>query len=241
MRWSKSFRRARRAESSPIEAAEKVVVFGGGSFGTAMGTSLALKKPSLDVVLLLRDPYLCHDINSKHINSKYLAVSGFGRGWGVWMSRGLERLRKGGGTAHSSQSLSTSTTLTDLRALHKHLNICTTAHTCLTNRRALLFVSTHPPTPPQDFTLPRNVRATTDASEAIAGASYAVHAVPVQHSRAFLSSIREVLPKDVPIICVSKGLEVGTGCMMSEVIPSALGRRQPAVFLSGPSFAKEVS
>lgn len=164
MRWSKSFRRARRSESSPIEAADKVVVFGGGSFGTAMGTSLALKKPSLDVVLLLRDPYLCHDINSKHINSKYLA----------------------------------------------------------------------------DFTLPRNVRATTDASEAIAGASYAVHAVPVQHSRAFLSSIREVLPKDVPIICVSKGLEVGTGCMMSEVIPSALGRRQPAVFLSGPSFAKEV-
>lgn len=40
-----------------------------------MGTSLALKKPDLDVVLLLRDPYLCHDINSKHINSKYLAVS----------------------------------------------------------------------------------------------------------------------------------------------------------------------
>jgi glycerol-3-phosphate dehydrogenase (NAD+) len=53
--------------------------------------------------------------------------------------------------------------------------------------------------------------------------------------------VREVLPKDVPIICVSKGLEVGSGCMMSEVIPSALGRRQPAVFLSGPSFAKEVS
>lgn len=95
--------------------------------------------------------------------------------------------------------------------------------------------------PVQDFTLPQNVRATTDAAEAIAGAQYAVHAVPVQHSRAFLSSIKDVLPKDVPIICVSKGLEVGTGCMMSEVIPSALGRRQPAVFLSGPSFAKEVS
>lgn len=92
----------------------------------------------------------------------------------------------------------------------------------------------------QGFTLPRNVRATTDAAEAIAGAQYAVHAVPVQHSRAFLTGVREVLPKDVPIICVSKGLEVGSGCMMSEVIPSALGRRQPAVFLSGPSFAKEV-
>jgi glycerol-3-phosphate dehydrogenase (NAD+) len=76
--------------------------------------------------------------------------------------------------------------------------------------------------------------------EAISGAQYAVHAVPVQHSRAFLTSIKEVLPKDVPIVCVSKGLEVGSGSMMSEVIPGALGRRQPAVFLSGPSFAKEV-
>jgi hypothetical protein len=62
-----------------------------------------------------------------------------------------------------------------------------------------------PPEPtPQDFTLPRNVRATTDAAEAIAGASYAVHAVPVQHSRSFLAGVAEFLPKDVPIICVSK-------------------------------------
>jgi hypothetical protein len=74
MRWSKSFSKQRKAAFNPIEAADKVVVFGGGSFGTAMGTSLAHKKADLDVVLLLRDPYLCHDINSKHINSKYLAV-----------------------------------------------------------------------------------------------------------------------------------------------------------------------
>lgn len=52
--------------------------------------------------------------------------------------------------------------------------------------------------------------------------------------------LQDVLPPDVPIISVSKGLEMGTGKMMSEVIPSALGRRQPAAFLSGPSFAKEI-
>jgi len=49
-----------------------------------------------------------------------------------------------------------------------------------------------------------------------------------------------VLPPDVPVISVSKGLEVSTGQMMSEIIPSALQRKQPAVFLSGPSFAREV-
>ena len=48
------------------------------------------------------------------------------------------------------------------------------------------------------------------------------------------------LAGDVPIVSVSKGLEVGSGRMMSELIPSALGRKQPAAFLSGPSFAKEV-
>ena len=55
-----------------------------------------------------------------------------------------------------------------------------------------------------------------------------------------LTSMQDILPPDVPIISVSKGLEVGSGKMMSEVIPSALGRKQPAAFLSGPSFAKEI-
>ena len=49
-----------------------------------------------------------------------------------------------------------------------------------------------------------------------------------------------MLPPDLPLISVSKGLEVSTGQMMSEIIPSALQRKQPAVFLSGPSFAREV-
>jgi hypothetical protein len=75
MRWSKTFSKRSANTLSPIEAADKVVVFGGGSFGTAMGSSLALKKPQLDVVLLLRDPYLCKDINSSHCNTKYLPVS----------------------------------------------------------------------------------------------------------------------------------------------------------------------
>ena len=55
-----------------------------------------------------------------------------------------------------------------------------------------------------------------------------------------LTCVQDILPPDVPIISVSKGLEVGSGKMMSEVIPSALGRKQPAAFLSGPSFAKEI-
>lgn len=55
-----------------------------------------------------------------------------------------------------------------------------------------------------------------------------------------LVELQDVLPPDLPLISVSKGLEVSTGQMMSEIIPSALQRKQPAVFLSGPSFAREV-
>ena len=73
MRWSRFFRQ-KQAEPSPIESAHKIVVFGGGSFGTAMGCSLARKRPELDVVLLLRDPRLATDITERHCNSKYLPV-----------------------------------------------------------------------------------------------------------------------------------------------------------------------
>ncbi|KAL6761585.1 glycerol-3-phosphate dehydrogenase [Haematococcus lacustris] len=163
MRWSKVFR-TRKDVGSPLESTHKVVVLGGGSFGTAMGAALAQQKKGLEVVLLVRDRALCDDINTLHCNTRYL----------------------------------------------------------------------------KDFLLPGNMRATTSAAEAIRGAQYAVHAVPVQSSRAFLTGIKDLLPPSVPIICVSKGLEVGTGLMMSELVPSALERKQPAVFLSGPSFAKEV-
>lgn len=72
------------------------------------------------------------------------------------------------------------------------------------------------------------------------GSEYIVHAVPVQHSRKYLQSIKNLIPQQVPIISVSKGLELGTGQMMSELIKSALERRQPTAFMSGPSFAQEI-
>jgi glycerol-3-phosphate dehydrogenase (NAD+) len=164
MRWSKMWRT--REQAIDVKAGlQKVVVFGGGSFGTAMGACLARDNPWLQVTLLLRDPYLCKDINHSHVNTRYL----------------------------------------------------------------------------KDWKLPSNVTATTSAAEAITGAQYAIHAVPVQHSRAFLTGIKDLIPPNLPLISVSKGLEVSSGQCMSELIPSALGRKShPCAFLSGPSFASEV-
>jgi glycerol-3-phosphate dehydrogenase len=56
-------------------APSQVVVFGGGSFGTAIASCLAKKKKDIEIVLLLRDQGLCDDINRSHCNTRYLPVS----------------------------------------------------------------------------------------------------------------------------------------------------------------------
>ncbi len=52
----------------------QVVVFGGGSFGTAMAVALARQREEIEVAMVLRDPYLCKDINELHCNTRYLKV-----------------------------------------------------------------------------------------------------------------------------------------------------------------------
>lgn len=63
----------------------------------------------------------------------------------------------------------------------------------------------------------------------------------MQNSASFLRSISEFVPPTLPIVSVSKGLELSTMEMMSQVIPRALGNpRQPLCVLSGPSFSIEL-
>lgn len=157
-------RRQQASEEDVLAATTKVAVLGGGSFGTAMATLLARNKPSLQVVLLLRDKATCEAVNSVHVNTRYLPT----------------------------------------------------------------------------FTLPTNVRATTDPQDALTACDYIVHAVPVQQSFAFLSALRHLIAPGTPILCLSKGLEVGTCRNMSQIIHDALGRPQPLAVLSGPTFAVEL-
>lgn len=73
MRWSRWLRR--RGEGlSVLQRVSKVVVFGGGSFGTAIAAALARQKPDLVVAVWLRDEAVCAAINQQHCNPRYLAV-----------------------------------------------------------------------------------------------------------------------------------------------------------------------
>ena len=65
------------------------------------------------------------------------------------------------------------------------------------------------------YELPDSVRATTDPAAALAGADFIIHAVPVQSSKAYLAGVKDHIDPKTPLLCLSKGLEVGTCEMMS--------------------------
>eukprot|EP00128_Syssomonas_multiformis_P014849 Colp12_sorted_trinity150504_noHs@1009 len=91
-----------------------------------------------------------------------------------------------------------------------------------------------------NYTLPENLVATTDAKVALDGCDYIVHSIPLQASENFLRSVKDLIPPRVPIVSTSKGLHTETLEMMADLIPKALDRDQPAIFFSGPTFAKEL-
>ena len=46
---------------------------------------------------------------------------------------------------------------------------------------------------------------------------------------------------EVPVICLTKGIETESLMMMSEVLEDVLGKERPMAYLSGPSFAMEIA
>lgn len=96
----------------------------------------------------------------------------------------------------------------------------------------------------REFKLPKDIYATTSAEEALQDCDVLIHAVPVQSSRKALSAIKHLVPKNVPVVAVSKGIELGSKKLMCDLIPEALDRDLDqggsVVVVSGPSFAQEI-
>lgn len=90
--------------------------------------------------------------------------------------------------------------------------------------------------------LPETVRATTDAAEALAGAEFAVLAVPSQTLRQNLAVWAPLLGPDTVLVSLMKGIELGTAKRMSEVIQEVakVGPERVAV-VSGPNLAREIA
>jgi glycerol-3-phosphate dehydrogenase (NAD(P)+) len=88
--------------------------------------------------------------------------------------------------------------------------------------------------------LPPGLAVTADPAEAVAGADGWVTAVPTAFLRETLARFAPVRAADVPVVSLTKGLEVGTFRRPSEVIAEVLGTERVAV-LTGPSHAEEVA
>ncbi len=78
----------------------------------------------------------------------------------------------------------------------------------------------------------------TSALDCLRDAEMALLAVPAQHLRATLDGLPP-LPEGIPLVLCAKGIEAGSGLLMSDVL-ARCRPGHPAVALSGPSFAADV-
>ena len=83
------------------------------------------------------------------------------------------------------------------------------------------------------------IRATADLGEAI-DADVVLLVTPAQHTRRLSDDIAAALKPGTPVVICVKGVESGSGALMSEVLAETLPRA-PVAVLSGPSFAAEVA
>jgi glycerol-3-phosphate dehydrogenase (NAD(P)+) len=110
------------------------------------------------------------------------------------------------------------------------------AHTIRTQRRNPYYL-------PQAL-LPDTVTATSDASAALTGADLVVMAVPSQTLRGNLSAwlATGAMEPDATLVSLMKGIELGTGLRMSEVIAETTGADPGrVVVVTGPNLAAEIA
>ena len=90
--------------------------------------------------------------------------------------------------------------------------------------------------------LPARLTATSDALEAVTGADFVVLAVPSQSLRENLAAVASGLGRDVVLVSLMKGVELGTAKRMSEVICEVADVPGSSVaIVSGPNLAKEIA
>ena len=102
--------------------------------------------------------------------------------------------------------------------------------------------------------VPAGVRLTANDADCFAGATMVVSAIPSQYARGVWQRLRPRVPKNVPIISVSKGIENGTLLRPTQVVADVLGGKSaaggadagpqcdwPLAALSGPNIAAELA
>jgi glycerol-3-phosphate dehydrogenase (NAD(P)+) len=92
--------------------------------------------------------------------------------------------------------------------------------------------------------IPAGVRAVSDLSHAIDGAEAVLIVVPSRAVRGLACRVAPLLLSGVPVAVCAKGIEAGTGFLMTQVAESELAAEPgawPVGAISGPTFAAETA
>ena len=92
------------------------------------------------------------------------------------------------------------------------------------------------------ITLPSNIKATGDLSQAMAHSQTLVLAIPAQNLRSKLKEWKPEISSSATLISTVKGIEVSTLMRMSEVVVDVLGVKPSQVgIITGPNLAQEMA
>lgn len=91
--------------------------------------------------------------------------------------------------------------------------------------------------------LPKNLRASVDLEECLHGASMVVFVAPSHATREVAKLARRYVPREVPIVSATKGIENESLEFVDQILGTELDGASGTnlAFLSGPSFAKELA
>ncbi len=98
----------------------------------------------------------------------------------------------------------------------------------------------HPSFPGID-PIPELVQPTMSPGEAFDEAEAVLWSVSVQWTASELERLKALIPKGIPVVSTSKGIEIGTHRRTTQMMRDVLGPDAPIAVLSGPTFATEVA
>ncbi len=87
--------------------------------------------------------------------------------------------------------------------------------------------------------LPEKLKASNDIAETVSGADVVIMGIPSQNFRSVLQEVKQHIRPWVPVISLTKGLELDTRMRMTEIITEMLPGH-PVGVLTGPNLAREI-
>lgn len=91
------------------------------------------------------------------------------------------------------------------------------------------------------ISFPSNIQVETSLTQLAKSATRILIAVPSHAFRSTLKHLRPLLAQDAVMAWATKGLEPGSGKLLSEVMAEESGGKYPSAVISGPTFAREVA